>query len=141
MTNQFRNGEWRPTGKQTDRENSQPSGLPATLLLLRCMSPFTFETCRPTPGTSVYGGRPEVSGALSNRRDGPDVWSGRSYDKGVTRGSLIEWARVRIMVQYCAQAISCSYSLHIVSQLLGTNAKSRLARNSLLIRVMGGDRR
>ncbi len=40
MTNQFRNGEWRPTGKQTDRENSQPSGLPATLLLLRCMSPF-----------------------------------------------------------------------------------------------------
>jgi hypothetical protein len=40
MTNQFPNGELRPTGKQTDRENLSTSGLPATPLLLRCMSPF-----------------------------------------------------------------------------------------------------
>jgi hypothetical protein len=40
MTNQFPNGELRPTGKQTDRENLSTSGLPATLPLLRCMSPF-----------------------------------------------------------------------------------------------------
>jgi hypothetical protein len=55
MTNQFPNGELRPTGKQTDRENLSTSGLPATPLLLRCMSPFLMLWTAPPPARECHG--------------------------------------------------------------------------------------
>jgi|SRR5580692_6786047 hypothetical protein len=52
--NQFRKREWSRTWKQTDRENSQPPDLPATLLLLRCMSLFSWNKCEvPTAPSNV----------------------------------------------------------------------------------------
>ena len=69
MTNQFPNGELRPTGKQTDHEDLSTSGLPATPLLLRCMSPFMcrFSDAGMTRLSTRCGGRRPKSAKARNR--------------------------------------------------------------------------